>query len=90
MFQGVEEGRDQTVSSHSYCLVGLMVKAFDSRAEDPGFESHLLQDFSSLSHTSDLKMGIQWLPCQVPGVTGSALGLVGLVSIYCDWVRQKV
>ena len=38
-------------------LVGLVVKAPASRAEDPGFESHLRLDFSALSHTSDLKMG---------------------------------
>ena len=33
-------------------LVGLVVKGSISRAEDPGFESHLHQDFSS-----DLKIG---------------------------------
>ena len=26
----------------------------------------------------------------LPGVIGSALGLVGPVSVYCDWVRWKV
>ena len=31
-----------------------------------------------------------WLPCQVPGIIGSVLGMVGLVSVYCDWVRQEV
>ena len=36
------------------------------------------------------KLALQWLPCQAPGVIGSALGLVGPVSVYCDWVRQKV
>ena len=35
-------------------------------------------------------MTLQWLPCQAPGVMGSALGLVGLVSVYCDWVRHTV
>ena len=30
------------------------------------------------------------LPCQAPGVIGSALGLVGPVSAYCDWVRWKI
>ena len=35
-------------------------------------------------------MALQWLPCQAPGVIGSVLGLVGLVSVYCDWVRRKV
>ena len=33
---------------------------------------------------------LQWLPCQAPGIIGSALGLVGPVSVYCDWVRWKV
>ena len=33
------------------------------------------------------KLALQWLPCQTPGVIGSALGLVGPVSVYCDWVR---
>ena len=28
-----------------------------------------------------------WLTCQSPAVSGSALGLVGPVSIYCYWVR---
>ena len=33
------------------------------------------------------KLALQWLPCQAPGVIGSTLGLVGPVSVYCDWVR---
>ena len=28
--------------------------------------------------------------CQAPGVIGSMLGLVGPVSVYCDWARRKV
>ena len=36
------------------------------------------------------KLAFQWLPCQAPGVIGSVLGLVGPVSVYCDWVRRKV
>ena len=35
-------------------------------------------------------MAFQWLPCQAPGVIWSVLGLVGPVSVYCDWVRWKV
>ena len=42
------------------------------------------------SPTSDLKVSLQWLLCQAPGVIGSVLGLVGPVSVYCDWVRWKV
>ena len=30
------------------------------------------------------KLALQWIPCQTPGVIGSALGLVGPVSVYCD------
>ena len=33
------------------------------------------------------KLALQWLPCQAPGVKGSVLGLVGPVSVYCDWMR---
>ena len=36
------------------------------------------------------ELALQWLPCLTPGVIGSALGPVGPVSIYCDWVRWKV
>ena len=39
-------------------LVGLVVKASASRAEDPRFESRLRRDFfPGSSHTSDLKIG---------------------------------
>ena len=41
----------------SYRLLGLMVKASASRAEDPGFKSSLRRDFSGSGHTSDLKIG---------------------------------
>ena len=40
-----------------YRLVGLVVKASASRAEDLGFKSRLRRDFSGSSHTSDLKIG---------------------------------
>ena len=39
-------------------IVGLVVKASASRAEDPGFESRLRRDFSGSSHTSDIKIRI--------------------------------
>ena len=72
-------------------LVGLMVKASASRAEGPGFESLLRRDFFGVESYQRLKnWALQWLPCQAPGVIGSALGLVGPVSVYCDWVRWKV
>ena len=67
-----------------------MVKASASRAEDPGFESRLRRDFSKSSHTSDLKIGTPVAALQAPGVIGLVLGLVGPVSVYCDWVRWKV
>ena len=71
-------------------LFGLVVKVSVTRAEDPGFESRLRRDFPGSSHSSDLKLTLQWLSCQAPGVIGSVLGLVGPVSVYCDWVRWKV
>ena len=74
------------VSTVNNCLVGLVVKASVSRAEDPasnpaapGFFRGRLQ-----------KLALQWLPCQAPGVIGSVLGLVGPVLVYCEWVRWKV
>ena len=42
---------------HRHRLVGRVVKASASRAEDPGFEFRLHRDFSGSSHTSDLKIG---------------------------------
>ena len=42
-----------------------------------------------LCHVTEIN-SLQWLPCQAPGVIGSVLGLVGLVSVYCDWVRWTV
>ena len=65
----------------------LVVKAYASGAEDPGFESRLRQDFSGSSHTSGLKSGTPGATLQAPGIVGSAVGLVGPVSVYCDWVR---
>ena len=68
-------------------LVGQVVKVPARKAEGPEFESRLRRDFSGSSHTSDLKLALQWLPCQTPRVIGSALGLFGPVSVYCDWER---
>ena len=45
---------------------------------------------SNLQVTGDLKLELQWLPCQAPGVIGSVLGLVGPESVYCHWMRQNV
>ena len=66
-----------------------MVKASASRAEDPGFDSSLGRIFAGTSHTSDLKIGTP-VAALAPGVIGSVPGLVGPVSVYCDWMRWKV
>ena len=69
-------------------LLDLVVKASASRAEDPGFESRLRRDFfRDRVIPVTQKLAFQWLPCQAAGVLGSVLGLVGPVSVYCDWVR---
>ena len=84
-----------TLSVHpsigAYCLVGLVVKASTSRAEDPRFESCLCQDFSRVESYQWLK---NWHSSGYPAgclvFIGSVLGLVGPVSAYCDWVRWKI
>ena len=48
---------NRSLNSTSHRLVGLVVKASASKAEDPGFESHWRQDFSGLSNPSDLNIG---------------------------------
>ena len=70
------------LSSHRFLclplhrLVGLVVKASDSGAENLGFESRFWRDFSGSSHTSDLKIGtpVATLPgawrCKVSAGTG--------------------
>ena len=69
-------------------LACLVVKAFTSTAEDPGFDSRLQHgNFSESSHASDLKCGTPVATLQIPGVRGSAAGMVGPVLAYCDWVR---
>ena len=68
-------------------LDGLVVKASASRAEDPGFESRLRWDFSGRVESYQWQLTLQWLPFQVPGDIESVLGLVGPVSVYCDWLR---
>ena len=61
-------------------------KASASRAEDPGFESCLRLDFSGVESYQWLKIGTP--VATLPDVL--APGLVGPVSVYCDWVRWKV
>ena len=57
-----------------YCLTGLEVRCLWSSR--PKLDTHLpCESFSRSSHT---------------GITGSALGLVGPVSVYFDWVKYKI
>ena len=80
-----------TRSALSDPLVGLVVKASAMSVEDPGFESRLRWDFSGSSHTSDLKK-IGTPVATLPGACRYRVGagLVDLVSVYRNWVRQKV
>ena len=69
-------------------LVGLVVKAV--RLESgrfPGSNPACAGIFRGRVIPVTSKLALQWLPCQAPGVIGSALGLVGPVSVFCDWVR---
>ena len=63
-------------------LVGLVVKASASRAD-----VSLAMGFSGSSHTSDLNWHSSGYPARRQALNGSELGLVGLVSVCCDWVR---
>ena len=71
-------------------LVGLVVRAFASKAEDQRVRFPCEQwgfFFPGRGIPVDLKTDIHWLPCQVPGATGSALGVVDPVSVHSAWVR---
>ena len=59
-------------------LVGLVVR----RPPRERVRIPLARDF----FRGRVNLAFQWLPCQAPSVTGSALGLVGSVSVDCDWV----
>ena len=78
-----------TLSAREDRLVWPSGRASASRAEGPRFESRLRRDFFFRGRVIPVtqKLTLQWLPCQAPGVIGSALGLVCPVSVYCDWVR---
>ena len=69
-------------------LTGLVVKASAWRAEDlgsiPAFD---VVPFPGRVMPQTSNLVLPWLPCQAPGVIGSALGLVGPVSVYCDFVK---
>ena len=75
----------ETIVPKMSCCSRESVKASASGAEDPGFESRLLRNFSGSSHTSEL--ALQWQPCQASGIIGSVMGLVDPVSVYCDRAR---
>ena len=59
-----------------------------SASIDLGFDSRFCRwDFSRLSHTSDFNICTPGVTLPMPGIIGSALGLVCPVSEYCEWVR---
>ena len=63
-----------------YRLVGLVVKASASRAEDPGFESRLRGIFSGSSHTCDLNIGTPVVTLSGAWRYRVSTGLVGPVQ----------
>ena len=75
----------------SYRLVGLVVRRPPRERKIPGSNPAFAGIFfRGRVIPVTLTLALQWLPCQGPGGIGSALGLVGPVSVYCDWVRKKV
>ena len=69
------------------CLCGLVGKASAFRAADPISNPAFPMGFLPGKSYQWLEHGYSRLPYQLPGIRGSVLGLVGLVSIYCDQVR---
>ena len=67
-------------------LVGLVVMRPPRERKILGSNPACAGIFSGTSHTSDLKIGTP--VATLPGVIGSELGLVGPVSVYCDWVGR--
>ena len=68
-------------------LVGPVVKASASGAEDPGFESRLRRDFSGSSHTSDLKIGTR--VATLPGAWHSRVGTgTGRPGVSILWLGE--
>ena len=73
-------------------LTGLVVKASTSGVEDLLFESHLWQDFSGLSHTSDLKMGtpVATLPSAWHYRVSAGTGQLGVSILWPDEVESLI
>ena len=63
-----------------------MVRRPPRERKIPGSNPACTGIFSGSSHTSDFKIGTP-VATLAPGVIGSVLGLVGPVSVYCDWVK---
>ena len=92
--------RDFSESSHAFAFtltypvvwltVGALLPPLLAVLSFPQYDVHSRPVHSHTGHTSDLKLTLQWLPCKAPGDVGSALGLVGPVSVYCDWLREKI
>ena len=70
-----------------YCLVGLVVRRPPRERKILGSNHTCARIFRGRVIPVTQKFALQWLPCQAPGVIGSVLGLVGPVSVYCDWVE---
>ena len=73
-------------------LAGLVVKASASGAEDPGFESHLRQDFSGWSHTSILTIGtpVATLPGAWHYRVNAGTGQSGVSMLWLDEVENLI
>ena len=69
-------------------LVGLVVKAPASRAEDPGLDSRLRRgDFSGPSHTSDLRNGTP--VASLPGARRYRVSAgTGLPGVSTPWLGE--
>ena len=73
---------------HLYCSAQLSIFNKEKRNRNKIIIIITCNNFFRSNHTNGLKTGtLVVAPCAVFGIIGSALGMVGPVSIYCDRVR---
>ena len=70
-------------------LVGLAARRPPRKRKIPGLNPACAGILSGSSHTSDSKkLALQWLPCQVPGIIESVLGLARCQYTVTGWGRK--
>ena len=80
-------GRGNWSSAYTHHLGGIVVRCLPWECQIKDSSNTVPGQVISLT---DIKVGNWWQPCQMPGATGSVLGRVGRLSVYCDCMRLQV